>query len=283
MPKTILVAETGADIPEDIAKRYGIHIVPMHVNFGNTSLPDGTFPVDTVYAHYQKTRTLPTTSGSTPDDFATVFDDIHAQYPDAQILYLAYSAVTTCSFQSAQIAAEGRNYVTSIDTKSVSIGQCAVVTRIAELLEKRPDLSMDALKDAASDLIQRVRMCFVPGDLSYLRAGGRVSNAQYLGAQILRLHPMIEIIGGKLVSTKKYRGHMAKVAGKLLREYATLEKLCRDSLHLIHSAPVEADVRESAESAARELGFERVTWLPTGCVVSTHCGPGAFGIVGFAQ
>ena len=30
----ILMAETGADIPPELAQRYHIHIVPMHVTFG---------------------------------------------------------------------------------------------------------------------------------------------------------------------------------------------------------------------------------------------------------
>ena len=42
--------------------------------------------------------------------------------PDKQILHLAYSAVTTCSYQSALIAAEDRDYIMSFDTKQVSIG-----------------------------------------------------------------------------------------------------------------------------------------------------------------
>lgn len=36
-------------------------------------------------------------------------------------------------------------------------------------------------------LIGKIRMGFIPGDLDYLRAGGRVSNAAYLGAKILGL------------------------------------------------------------------------------------------------
>ena len=41
-----------------------------------------------------------------------MFDEIHEKYPDVHILYLAYSAVTTCSFQSAMIMAEGKDYIT---------------------------------------------------------------------------------------------------------------------------------------------------------------------------
>ena len=31
--KVVLVAESGADIPKDIAEKEGIYIVPMHVTF----------------------------------------------------------------------------------------------------------------------------------------------------------------------------------------------------------------------------------------------------------
>ena len=41
----ILLAETGSDIPADLAKRYGVETVPMHVAFGDETRDDGTFPV----------------------------------------------------------------------------------------------------------------------------------------------------------------------------------------------------------------------------------------------
>lgn len=138
MGKIILVAETGADIPTHEAERYGIHIVPMHVSFGSEPRDDGAFPPEEICTYYEQTHELPKTSGSTPEDFRSVFDDIHDRYPEAQILYLTYSAVTTCSYQSAQIAAEGRNYVTSLDTKAVAAGQCSIVLRMAQLLERHP-------------------------------------------------------------------------------------------------------------------------------------------------
>ena len=283
MPKTVLVAETGADIPRDIAERFGIEIVPMHVCFGDRTLPDGTFPVSDVYDYYKTTGKLPTTSGSTPEDFATAFDRIHRLHPEANILYLAYSAITTCSFQSAQIAAQGRSYVQSIDTKQVSVGQAAVVTRLAQMVDKLPTISMDSLKSAANDLIEHVKMCFVPDGLEYLRAGGRVSNAQYLGAQVLKLHPLIEIHDGKLITTKKYMGKMSKVAEKLTRDFLLAHDFARDSLWFLHSSTIDEDVRQRSEKVAKEHGFKDIVWMSTGCVVSTHSGPGAFGIVGIEQ
>lgn len=49
-------------------------------------------------------------------------------------------------------------------------------------------------------------MAFLPGSLEFLRAGGRLSNAAYMGARILCIKPVVELLEGKLVATKKYRG-----------------------------------------------------------------------------
>ena len=206
MPSLILLAETGSDITPEIAQRYSIRLVPMHVTFDTRTVDDGSFDPEEIRTYYRTTGKLPTTSGSTPEDFTVVFDAIHAEHPEAHILYLAYSAVTTCSYQSAVIAAEGRDYVTAIDTKQVSVGQCAVVVAMAELLEQHPEMTLEQAKAAAEDLSARMQMGFLPDNLEFLRAGGRVSNAAYLGSRILSLHPCIEILKGKRLATKKYRG-----------------------------------------------------------------------------
>ena len=220
MRSIILVAESGSDITPELAARYHIHVVPMHVAFDTEVLNDGEFPVQKICDYYNEAGKLPTTSGCAPEDFVEAFDRIHAAYPEAQILYLAYSAVTTCSYQSAVIAAEGRDYVTAIDTKQVSVGQATVVVEVAKQLEAHPEMSISQAAELATDVISRANMCFLPDNLEFLRAGGRVSNVVCLGSRILSLHPCIEILDGKLIATKKYRGKMEKVAAQLVRDYA---------------------------------------------------------------
>ena len=151
------------------------------------------------------------------------------------ILYLAYSAVTTCSYQSAKIASEDRDYVTLIDTKQVSIGQGAIVAALAQILEKNPSMSLKEAVEAANELIGRANMCFLPDNLEFLHAGGRVSNAAFLGAMILNIHPCIEILDGKLVATKKYRGKMKKVVEKLIREYIENYNLRKDEIWFVYT------------------------------------------------
>ena len=282
MKKIILVAETGSDITKEMAEKYGIEMVPMHVSFDTVTTDDGTFPAQKIVDYYRETKKLPKTSGSTPEDFIKKFDEIHEKYPEAHIVYLAYSAVTTCSFQSAIIAAEDRDYITAIDTKQVSAGQGNIVVEVAKELQKNPDMTVDEVVTIANEYIERARMCFIPDNLEFLRAGGRVSNVAYLGASILNLHPTIEIIDGRLMATKKYRGKMKKVAKQLIDEYAANYHLAKDKLWLIYTVGLSDEVKESIQEALEDNGFVDVTWVQAHGVITTHGGPAAFGIAGFS-
>ena len=123
-------------------------------------------------------------------------------------------------------------------------------------------------------------MCFVPKNLDYLRAGGRCSNAVALVGNLLQLHPCIEIIDGRLIAGKKYRGKLEKQAPVLLREFAAKHTLSREHLYLIRTPYMDDAVRQALDAEAAALGFRKVTWCKTGCVITCHGGSGAFGIVG---
>lgn len=279
----ILLAETGSDIPADLAARYGVETVPMHVAFGDVTKDDGTFPTTDIYRFFETTGTLTKTSGSTVGDFEQIFDRLQRESPGKHILHLAYSAVTTCSYQSALIAAEGRKDITSFDTKHVSAGQSLVIVLLARFLEANPDASHETVIAKAEELRRRVKMGFFPGDLAYLRAGGRVSNAAYLGAKILSLNPLIELLDGHLKATKKYRGKMDKVALQLLREFPEKNRFSKDILVFVYSEGLKDSIRRDANALAKELGFREILWIPTGGVVTTHCGPGGFGVCGLSM
>ena len=283
MSKILLMAESGSDITPELAGQLGVTIVPMHVTFAGETRDDGAFPVTQMFEHYKATHEPPRTSGCTPHDFEVAFGRVLEENPGAQILYLAYSACTTCSMQSAVMVADGREDIRIIDTKNVSAGQMAVVMRVAKALQAHPEMTLDEAAAIAKDAIAKVRMGFIPGDLDYLRAGGRVSNAAYLGAKILGLHPLIEIQDGKLISTKKYRGSMARVIAQMAREFPEQNGLGKGEIHLIYGDGLAEGVRYDVERILTEKGYRIEGWVRTGCVIAAHSGPGSFGIVGFAE
>lgn len=284
MSSFVLVTETGSDIHKDTALRHGIVVVPMHVNFGEVSRDDDSFPPEELYEYYRATGNLPQTSGCTPADFGAAFDRIHKKYPTAKILYLAYSAATTVSFRSAHIAAEDRDYVTMMDTKSVSCALRLVVTNVARMMEVSPDATEDEVRAFVESQVRRIRFAFIPGDLEYLRAGGRLSNVAFLGATLLRIKPTVEVLDGKLVATKKRRGTMVKCVGQLVEEFVTREPMDLSRVNLTYTVGNAPDpiIRALVEKILRDHGAQEIEWVKSGCVIASHSGPGAFGIAALA-
>lgn len=278
MSEIVIIAESGSDVPAAEAAELGIEIVPMHVSIGQKTIDDGELPPAEMLEECRQLGVLPRTSGCTPGDFSVVLDRVHAEHPNAQILYIAYSAVTTCSYESARTAAEGRDYVHMFDTRHVTIGQGFVVTQAARHLAENPDISVEELMAWSEELASRVRMGFVPGDLGYLRAGGRLSNAAFVGATLLRIKPIIELIEGKLVATKKFRGNMEKAAIGLMDHMALQGDYDTDVVYLLHSAGLPDSIQRAAEEHARELGFKSIRWYESHNVITSHCGPGSFAL-----
>ena len=280
----ILTAETGSDLTAEEARELGVRLVPMHVAMGGEARRDGSFPAEEICAYYDRTGRVPRTSAALQYDFARVFDEIGRKHPGACIVHLAYSAATTASYHNALMAAAGSGYdVRCVDTKHVSAGQRAVVLMAAQLLREYPEMTPKVLTAAVEELSGRVHMSFVPQNLDYLRAGGRVSNAAALISGALNLHPAIHVTDGKLIAGRKYRGSMAKVAQRLVRDEAGAHNFRRERLWFIESPGLPDEVRRAAESEARALGFESTDWVKTGCVITCHGGPGAFGVVGISQ
>lgn len=286
MSSIILLAETGSDITPELAQALNIRLVPMHVSMGNETLDDGTFPAEEIHAYYERTGKTPTTSGSTPYDFEKVFQEIFTENPDAQVLYLAYSAVTTCSYHSGELALEDQPFagnVRLVDTKHVSVGQGAVVMATARWLREHPEATLEEAVVKAEEIALQTRMCFIPKNLDYLRAGGRCSNAVALVGNLLNLHPCIEIIDGRLIAGKKYRGAMTKLAPVLLREFTEKHNLSKEHIYFINTPYMDEAIRNVLDAEAAALGYKKITWMRTGCVITSHGGPGAFGIVGTVE
>lgn len=283
MSSIILLAETGSDITGEQAQALNVRLVPMHVSMGDKTLDDGTFPAEDIHTYYARTGKTPTTSGSTPYDFEKVFREIFTEDPNARVLYLAYSAVTTCSYHSCELALEDQPFadnVRLVDTQHVSVGQGAVVIATAHWLREHPEATLEEAAAKAREISLRTKMCFIPKNLDYLRAGGRCSNAVALVGNLLNLHPCIEIIDGKLIAEKKYRGAMSKLAPVLLQEFTEKHALSKEHLYFICTPYMDETIRTALDAEAAALGYKHVTWMRTGCVITSHGGPGAFGIVG---
>mgnify|MGYP003461893843 FL=1 len=280
MRRIILSTESGADLPKDLVEKYKIQVVPMHVVMEGKDYLDGQLSVEEVFDYYSRTKKIPSTSATNVHEYEELFSNIRDEFSDSIIIHIGYTSKASVSFQSALIAAEDFENLHLIDTLNVTGGLGAIVLYAANLLEENPSIDPLKLVEIIEAVVSKTRLAFLPGSLDFLKAGGRVSNLAYIGGALLKIKPCIELKEGKLVSTRKYRGNMSLVAEKLMRDYLEEYKIDRKQLYLIYSIGLDESVKRNMEEMAKEAGFENVTWIQAGAMISTHAGPGGFGIAG---
>ena len=108
--------------------------------------------------------------------------------------------------------------------------------------------------------MDRVLLGFVPTDLAFLKAGGRLSNVAFLGAHLLKIKPCIEVTGGKFVATKKFRGSMLKCARAFIDHMVAKGEIDYSHIGLAYSVGLSQELRDDMEVYAHDLGFKDVTW-----------------------
>lgn len=280
MSKFVLVTESGGDLAQKYIDLYDVKIVPMHVNFGDETYDDSDLKSQDVFDYYDKNKVLPQTSGSTPDDFTKVFNEINENYPGAEIIYIAYSSVTTVSYNSARIAAEDFPNVHMVDSKNVTVGLANVVISTAEFIKENPNTTADEIIKFVEDIRERTRFVFLPQSLLYLKAGGRISNVSYLGAMLLKIYPTINLENGYLVAGTKYRGSFKTAYKKMIDDFFERFDIDKSMIRLVRVQDLSDSHMSEIEEILKDYGVENIEWFEAGSVISCHGGPGAVGLVG---
>ena len=283
MTRIILSTESGADLPESLAAQHQIHVVPMHVIMEGRDYLDGHLSVKEIYEYHERTKKIPTTSATNVHEYQELFAGIRKEFPDSIIIHIGYTSRASASFQNALIAAEEFEDLFLIDALNVTGGLAAVVMYAVDLLESEPTIAPARLIEKIESKVPKTRLAFIPGSLDFLKAGGRVSNLAYLGGALLKIKPCIELVDGKLVSTRKYRGNMNVVAEKLMRDYLDQYDIDRKQIYFIYSLGLSEEIKRQMDEMASRNGFEKVTWIQAGAMISTHSGPGGFGIAGLEK
>ena len=283
MNKYIITTESGSDLSKEIIERYNVKVIPMHVTMDDKTYPDGSFNVQKVFDYFDETGNIPKTSGSTPQGNSDAFREITSKYPDAYIIHIGYSQVTSVSYNSANIAAQDFKNIYLVDSKNVSIGAAVIVKATAEFIEKNPEVTPEEIVAFVEDIRERTQMVFLPKTLVYLKAGGRVSNLAFYGANLLRINPSIKLENGYLVSGEKYRGSFDRCVKKMINAFFEKYNLNLDSIMVVISPGVEDSEKEMIINLLKEKGINEVKWMQAGAVISSHGGPGAIGIAGIEK
>lgn len=283
MREILISTESGSDLPASLVQKYQVHVIPMHIIMNGESLDDGCFPIERVFDYFEETGRIPTTSAVNEGEYIDFFHKLQDEHPGCVIYHFAYSAAASSTYDHARLALEEEGFqdVYLIDTKSVSGGCTAYIAEAYKMIQGCKDTVTDyaALAEKLQALSDHIECQFIPATLTYLRAGGRVSNASYIAANILNLKPLIEINSeGKLIATKKYRGSMRRIVDKFYRDFLSRYDCEKDTLYLMYGKGLAQEVLDRMKEIALENGFQNTEYVMTGGTISCHGGKGAMGI-----
>lgn len=272
-----ITCDSTCDLTASLYETYRAQPVPLGVSLGDDFRRDGVNikPQD-IYAFAAATGSLPKTSAISVGEYEELFRSLTAQ--GDPVIHINLSSELSASHQNACLAAQMVGNVYVVDSRNLSSGSGHLVLLARELADegKSPEEIVAALEEARAKL----DVSFVLQTLEYLHMGGRCSGVAAFGANLMKLRPEIEVIGGKMQVGHKYRGTMEKTILAYIR--GRLEGRTDIDCHRIfitHSG-VPQDIEDKAVALVKELQpFREVIVTSAGCTISSHCGPNCLGVL----
>ncbi len=272
-----ITCDSTCDLTAALYETYRVQPVPLGVSLGDDFRRDGVNikPQD-IYDYAAATGSLPKTSAISVGEYEELFRSLTAQ--GDSVIHINLSSELSASHQNACLAAQMVGNVYVVDSRNLSSGSGHLVLIARELADqgKSPQEIVKALEDARDKL----DVSFVLQTLEYLHMGGRCSGVAAFGANLMKLRPEIEVIGGKMQVGRKYRGTMEKTILAYIR--GRLEgrtDIDCGRIFITHSG-VPQDIEDKAVALVKELQpFREVLVTSAGCTISSHCGPNCLGVL----
>ena len=280
MPSVKIFADSTCDLTKEQVQGNDIAIIPLYVVMDGRSYRDGIDVTSAdIYRYAEKTKQTPTTAAASENDFIQAF----TPYADAgtDIVYICIPDVLSASMGNALIAAKSitGSRIFVVDSRAVSTGTGLTVLAAAQWARQGLDAADIARKAERATQLQRTS--FIIDSLTYLYRGGRCTALQAMGVNMLNITP--EIIAtpeGKLTVGRKFRGSLLRSARRYVADIINhLDDIDPKRIFITHS-PCEEGVVEHVRAALEATGyFEEIYETDVGCVIGSHCGPNAVGVL----
>ena len=280
--KIAVVTDSNSGITQAQAKEMGVAVLPMPIMIdGETYYEDITLTREQFYQRLKDNADI-ATSQPTPDSILKMWDKLLKEYD--QIIHIPMSSGLSGSCSTAMMLAgedeyEGKVFV--VDNRRISVTQYQSV-KDAQMLAA---MGMDGtqikkrLEKTAADSV-----IFITVDtLKYLKKGGRITPAAAALGTLLKIKPVLIILGEKLDSFAKARTMKQAKTMMMNAIQKELDGRLHDSeCRNCHLAIAHTDNEEAALEFKKEVE-ERfpnadVYMAPLSLSIACHIGPGSLAV-----
>ena len=261
-----------------LVEQCNVGVLPLQVNLDGKAFYDGVdiTPQD-IFTFVAQTGVLPKTSAPSIGEYEEFFKKELDGYD--YLIHFNISAKSSGSHAFAKSAGESfGGKVRVIDSMALSSGQGLLVMKAVDMRDS--GASIDEIEETVNEFKTHINTSFVPDSLDYLYKGGRVSKMAMYGANLLKIHPCIEMEEGQLIGTKKYRGKMSACIKTYIDDLkAKYQNYDKKRCFITHSCADEELVALAKERVQELFDFEEIIETKAGSIITSHCGRNTLGVL----
>lgn len=274
-----LAIDSAGDLPKGWLEKLNIHVIPINIHYGERTYLDGVdLSASEFYNIANGSRTIPTTSQPTPQQFIDFYERIASI--GETILSIHVTGKLSGTFHSAQVAAQeliDRIKVVPVDSGSGSaaMGFMCLEARLME----RAGASLEKICERLEYIRKNVKIVLTLDKLDYARRSGRIKALHAAVASLLDVKPVIDLKDGILDVTGLVRTRRKSI--DFLVDY--MVKAFRDSP--VNLAVVQAQDEKSGiqimEAIKGKLNCQNIIMTDLSLGIAANLGPGTVGIVAY--
>lgn len=275
-----IVTDSTADVPVEIREKYGIEVLPLRIMISGNEYYDGRdINCEKLFSLVEDSGDFPKTSAVNIAEAEDLFESLTAD--GDEVIALSLSSALSSSYSVMCMAAKGCQHperISVIDTKNLCMGILALVMQTVKMIEQ--GLTREQTVKNIEEMRSKVRTTFVLDTMEYLARGGRCSSLVSAAGDVLSLHPGIKVCeDGSLKMYHMFRGRNGHVKDKYVSDFLNEPENIRDDcLYVADSGISETEVERLCEVSESLNHFDSYLKTKAGCVISSHCGPGCFGL-----
>jgi DegV family protein with EDD domain len=276
-----IITDTTACLPDEVARRYQIPVVPQIINFDNDSYYEGVQMDNAAFMQRLRSSShLPKTAAPPPELFVDIFrrlvpggETILCIHPSSEVSGTVRSAsVARMDFPDADIRV--------IDTRLVASPLGTLVGLAAQWSQQ--GLNADTIMAQVESMARCCRIYFLVATLEYLARGGRIGGASALLGSVLQIKPILTLVDGRVEQFERERTQRRAV---LRLKELVCEQYPRNQegyLTVLHAGVPDEGLALALDLKGL-LNLDDVPLFDMPPAIVTHGGPGILGVAFFVE
>jgi DegV family protein with EDD domain len=283
--KIAIVTDSSSDIPPELAKKYGIEVLPMYIGYDGFLRKDGVdiFPEE-VYTALKANKKVNTSSPSI-GDFLEVFNFLLEEKGVGLVCCITLSSRLSGAFNAASVAGKKfkdnplkDNRIRVFDSKTSTICLGFIVLQAAQAASR--GCSFEEIEEIINALIVKNRFFALLENFEYVFRGGRGTFFGKILNKAIRFTPILTIGSAGKVHLSKFAKNKNSALEEIYKMAVRTSMSNRSSKFGIFYGEdvntakyLEKMLRDNKDIRIDEIIITKIT-----TVISAHTGPGIYGI-----